>query len=57
MGQMGNLSTGLGLTVVVALKLRGLRMWGARCDCFDVGCMGSPAIIRLCCYIVYQSLS
>jgi len=24
MGQMGNLSTGLGLTVVAALKLRGL---------------------------------
>jgi len=24
-----------------------------RCDCFDVACMGSQAIIRLCCYIIY----
>jgi len=23
---------------------------GQVCDCFDVVCMGSPAIIRLCCY-------
>jgi len=25
----------------------------ARCDCFNTVCMASPAIIRLCCYIVY----
>jgi len=30
-----------------------MRKWGARCDCFDAVCMDSPAIIRLCCYIVY----
>jgi len=31
-----------------------MRKWGARCDCFDVACMGSPAIIRLCCYIYFN---
>jgi len=30
-----------------------MRKWGVRYDCFDAVCMGSPAIIRLCCYIVY----
>jgi len=26
---------------------------GTCCDCFDVVCIGSSAIIKLCCYIVY----